>query len=427
MDITFLGTASAQPSPTRNHSSLALRLDGEVLLVDCGEATQHQLIHLNGDPSLAVFGDPRTNKDSFSSPRIAKISRILLTHLHGDHCFGLPGLLCTAGAVVRLDQADQPPPAPIHVYGPKGTKAYVRNVLLHSMSRIGRGLVLHELLLPTDGETSNATIEPHIDESPGTDFHAINIDLNASNECETGWYWTIVEGTDSADSKSGAAKLTIHAAPIKHTVPTVGYLFTEPPIPGKLRADLATPILLKNKAALGLKNPMILLAKLKNGESLTMPDGQVLSPQEFVEPSKRGRRVLILGDTSDACGSTLVQLTDRLAHSDTEHGMNTDFNIDLVIHEATNSCLQSDVEAGATIETVQQQTIDHGHSTPQMAAQFAKRVNAHRLVLNHFSSRYKGDASEESLGVMEEVRQLAVGSFSSDRVVCARDFMSVKV
>ncbi|RHZ02591.1 hypothetical protein DYB35_013354, partial [Aphanomyces astaci] len=56
MDITFLGTASAQPSPTRNHSSLAFRPDGgDVWLFDCGEATQHQLINLMADyTALAI-------------------------------------------------------------------------------------------------------------------------------------------------------------------------------------------------------------------------------------------------------------------------------------------------------------------------------------------------------------------------------------
>ncbi|KAJ3006994.1 UNVERIFIED_CONTAM: hypothetical protein HDU68_003767 [Siphonaria sp. JEL0065] len=423
MDITFLGTASAQPSPTRNHSALAFRCDGEVWLVDCGEATQHQLIHLNNNSSLFVADPEDAKPDTNHAPKLSKLTRIFLTHLHGDHCFGLPGLLCTAGAVVRLsNEQEQPTANPIHIYGPRGVKSYVRSVLDASMSRIGRGIVIHELLLPTDLPSSHTT--PHIDEKEGENLKALNLSASATADTKDGWYWNVVSG--DAKIASGAGKLTVQAAPIEHTVPTVGYFFTEPKIPGKLRADLVTPILIRNKEALGLKNPMVLLSKVKNGETLNMPDGTVVSPSAFLEPARRGRRVLVLGDTSNAIGSTFVGLVDALKEEDIKEGSTSDVVIDLVIHEATNSCLKADIEAGTTLDAVMQQTRDHGHSTPEMAAEFAKRVGAERLVMNHFSSRYKGDAESESIVVMEEVRQLAVSIFG-ERVVCARDFMNVKV
>jgi hypothetical protein len=64
LQVTFLGTASAQPSSTRNHSSLALHLGGDVWLFDCGEATQHQL-----QKSIVKMG---------------KIEKIFITHTHGE-------------------------------------------------------------------------------------------------------------------------------------------------------------------------------------------------------------------------------------------------------------------------------------------------------------------------------------------------------
>ncbi|KAJ3399747.1 hypothetical protein HDU80_007639 [Chytriomyces hyalinus] len=328
MDVTFLGTASAQPSTTRNHSSLALRTDGDVWLFDCGEATQHQLIRMNGDPkTLAVRDpmDPSAASKDIVPPKMSRVSAVFLTHLHGDDCFGLPGFLCTGGSVVRIGEERDP----IHVYGPQGTKSY------------------------------------------------------------SDWYWTIITGNE--EGKSGASRLTVQASPIPHTVPTVGYFITESQIPGRLRADQITPILQRNKGALGLKNPMILLSKIKND-------------------------------------SALVKLADELKKQDgTSNSNDKECVVDLVIHEATNSCLGSDIAMGLTLDSVESTTIEHGHSTPQMAAQFARRVGAGRLVLNHFSSRYKGDAEEASLLVMEEVRQLAVDVFGNDRVVCARDFMNVGV
>lgn len=76
-DIIFLGTASAQPSSTRNHSSLALRLGSDVWLFDCGEATQHQV---------------QRSKDV----RMGRIRKVFITHTHGDHIFGLAPLMASA-------------------------------------------------------------------------------------------------------------------------------------------------------------------------------------------------------------------------------------------------------------------------------------------------------------------------------------------
>ncbi|KAI8621560.1 beta-lactamase-like protein [Chytriomyces sp. MP71] len=442
MDVTFLGTASAQPSHTRSHSALALRVDGEVWLVDCGEATQHQLIHLNGNAALhcpdpastahppASAPTPRADEAVLTPPRIARIRRVFITHLHGDHAFGLPGLLCTAGATGFTSETG---PDPLHVYGPKGLKNYLRNALDHSLSRIGRKFVLHELILPAHVPSPlDAALElrsdskhtaPHIDELPGEDLLATSLTSPDSNY-PGDWYWTVITGNDLSKT-GGASRVSVKAAPIPHSVPTVGYLFTEPQQQGKLRADLATPILQRNKDALGLKNPLVLLQKLKLGETLTMPDGAVLDPANLVEPARRGRRLLILGDTSDALSSAFVPLVDALRIQDASTPIA--FTLDMVIHEATNACLAADVEAGGTLESVEKQTREHGHSTPQMAGAFSKRVNAMRLVLNHFSSRYKGDDAPESLAVMEEVRKLAVGEFGREQVVCARDFMNVIV
>ena len=99
--ITFLGTADQIPSADRNHSAIFLNYDGENILVDCGEGTQRQFRKAELNP--------------------CKINRILLTHMHGDHIFGLPGLLST----FNLSGYNKT----LYIYGPKGTKRFLDSFL----------------------------------------------------------------------------------------------------------------------------------------------------------------------------------------------------------------------------------------------------------------------------------------------------------
>lgn len=111
MEIEFLGTGAGQPSKNRNVSSLALKLldeINEIWLFDVGEATQHQILKTNIRPR--------------------KISRIFISHNHGDHIFGLPGLLST-----RSFQGDV---GPLTIYGPAGVDKFVRTALQVSHTNI---------------------------------------------------------------------------------------------------------------------------------------------------------------------------------------------------------------------------------------------------------------------------------------------------
>lgn len=92
MELIFLGTSSAVHSQKRNHPSIALKAFGEVMLFDCGEATQKQMLHTNVSPM--------------------KISKIFISHFHGDHILGLPGLLQSLGLLGRENK--------LTIYGPKG-------------------------------------------------------------------------------------------------------------------------------------------------------------------------------------------------------------------------------------------------------------------------------------------------------------------
>lgn len=110
MEITFLGTSSGVPTRFRNVSSIALRLPqrAEVWLLDCGEATQHQLLR--------------------SEVKISQLTRIFITHLHGDHIFGLMGLLASCG-LAGVGQG-------IELYGPPGLADYLKACCKYSATHL---------------------------------------------------------------------------------------------------------------------------------------------------------------------------------------------------------------------------------------------------------------------------------------------------
>lgn len=103
-EITFLGTGCMQPTKTRNHAGVLLSYQKENILFDCGEGIQRQM--------------------RIAGVKPAKITRLCITHWHGDHVFGIPGLLSSMGA----DRMGQEEEQVLHIYGPKGSKVYLTNM-----------------------------------------------------------------------------------------------------------------------------------------------------------------------------------------------------------------------------------------------------------------------------------------------------------
>ena len=120
MELQFLGTGAGMPSKMRNTSAVILNLSAEgegYWLFDCGEATQHQILHTSLKPR--------------------KINKIFITHLHGDHIFGLPGLL-SSRAFLGGDE-------PLDIYGPPGLREWLETTLRITKSHLNYVLRIHEI------------------------------------------------------------------------------------------------------------------------------------------------------------------------------------------------------------------------------------------------------------------------------------------
>ncbi|TDF99572.1 ribonuclease Z [Paenibacillus piri] len=120
MEIYFLGTGAGMPSKERNVTSVILNLLAErntYWMFDCGEGTQHQVLK--------------------SPVRIGKLEKLFITHLHGDHLYGIPGLLTS--------RSYQGGDTPFTVYGPKGTNQFIRTALELSQAHLSYELLIHEM------------------------------------------------------------------------------------------------------------------------------------------------------------------------------------------------------------------------------------------------------------------------------------------
>jgi len=165
MELTFLGTGSAMPTRQRGLSAVALRLPErrELWLFDCGEGTQHQLLR--------------------TPLRPPQIRRVFITHLHGDHVYGLPGLL-TSLSMLGVE-------APVDVYGPRGLAEVLEVTLRVANAGCTFPLAVHEL-------------------APGP---------------------VVDDG-----------ELAVRCAPLVHGVPCFGFRVEEAPAPGRLDAARAAAL-----------------------------------------------------------------------------------------------------------------------------------------------------------------------------------------
>ena len=338
-------------------------------MFDCGEGTQHQLTKCK-DVSMS------------------KIEKIFITHLHGDHVFGLPGLMCTMSMMWQpprveptskchqQEEAEEKPVRHAHfsrssryleIYGPRPLAAYLRAVLSASESHFSFQYRVNEIVHRKDESMEQVVlhqdeVEPivHLMESNGTVSSLVELE----------------------------EPVQVRAAALRHPIASFGYVLYEPSSPGTL--DVVACAKLKIP-----KGP--LLAALKRGESVTFTDenGQLstITPQQVVSDTVVGRTIVLLGDTSDS--SNILPLTQ---------------DVHVLVHEATFD------------DAHQELALPRGHSTARMAGLFATKLNAKNLILTHFSARFAPTSVDHD--PMVTVQQEAASVFSGS-LLMAHDFLTV--
>lgn len=268
-ELIVLGTSSQVPSRYRNHNAYLLRFDKLGLLFDPGEGTQRQMV--------------------FAGVSASKITRILLSHFHGDHCLGLPGIIQR----LSLDGVTDP----ISVHFPKSGEAY--------FNRLRKASIFMD-----------------------------KTDIQPAPVSQDG---VIYEDDD----------VLITAARLDHTVPCYGYRFEEKP---RFRVDNA------KARAMGLTGPQI--GALVRDEPVSL-EGRAVARSD-IGALVPGQVFTYLLD-SRPCDAARMLAKDA----------------DMVLMDSTY------LEAEAHLAA------EYGHSTVVESVKLAAEVGARRVVLTHFSQRYR--------------------------------------
>jgi len=300
-ELTILGCGSALPTVNRNPTAQFVECNNRYFLIDCAEGTQLQL---------------RRFKIKFQ-----KIDAILISHLHGDHYFGLVGLISTFNLLGRDKD--------LLVIGPEGLEQLIRPQL-----EVGGHKLCYNLTFKTlEHPCSELVFEDK--------------------------------------------KVEIYAIPLKHRIPTHGYLIREKVNPFKL-----------DKAAFDMHGLQLQdIPKIKNGELITTEKGELLPSSTFLIEPKAPKSYAYCSDTKYE--ERIIPLIS---------------NVELLYHEATFTEQHRD-RAKSTF-----------HSTAGDAALIAQKAQVKQLILGHFSSRYTNFEKhlEEAQAVFE-------------RSVLAEDGMVVRI
>ena len=290
MKLHILGCYAATPRTMTNPTSQVLEIKNHMFLIDCGEGTQVQL---------------RKNKIKFS-----RINHIFISHLHGDHFFGLPGLISTFRLLGREKE--------MHIYGPRGIKEAITLLLKLGDSWTNYQLIFHEL---------------------------------TSKESE------LIYQDD---------RVSVETIPLNHRVYTNGFLFREKLGERKLNIG----------AIAEYKIDKAYFRNIKNGKNVILDDGTVIAYSKLTFDPTIPKSYAYCSDT--AYKPDIVELIR---------------NVNALYHESTFL----DSEAHLSGKTK--------HATAKEAACIAKSADVGKLILGHYSTRYKTIElfKEEAEGIFPNV------------------------
>ena len=301
--LTILGCHSATPRVNAHPTAQYLEINSRHFLIDCGEGTQRQM---------------RLNKVGFS-----KINTIFISHLHGDHFFGLIGLISTFGILNREKE--------LHIHGPKGIKEVINIQLKHSKSYVKFKIIFHEL---------NSTESELIFEDE---------------------------------------KVKVYTIPLHHRVYTNGFLFKEKEKSRKINISAVKKF--KEIDVCDYNN-------LKAGKDFKLDSGDVIKNSELTCNPEKAVSYAYCSDTSYK--PSIIEIIN---------------GVDLLYHESTFLTDKEDLASKT------------GHSTAKQAATIAKKANVKKLVLGHYSSRYKNISlfKKEAQEVFENVSLAETGRVFSSK------------
>lgn len=277
-NINILGCGSALPTTRHLATSQIVDLRDKLYMIDCGEGTQVQMRRMR--------------------VRFGRLAHIFISHLHGDHCFGLPGLISTLGMLGRTGE--------LVVHGPKEVETYLRPV----MDLFCRGMEFEVRFNPVDTRSHSLVMEDR--------------------------------------------SLSVYSIPLKHRIPTCGYLFAEKPKEAHIIREMTD----------FYQVPVRCMKDIKQGQDYVTPEGEVVPNSRLTRPAAPPKRYAFCSDT--AYNRSIIPIIE---------------GADLLYHEATFA----ECDLARAKETF--------HSTARQAAEIARDAHVKRLVIGHYSARYK-DLSE---------------------------------